>query len=55
MQPHIVKQGEYLLKIAHEFDFDAVTVWNDAANEELRTLRKNPNILLAGDKLYIPD
>jgi hypothetical protein len=55
MEPYVVRQGEYLLKIAYKFGFDADTIWNDPKNDDLRTLRPNPNILLAGDLLYIPD
>jgi N-acetylmuramoyl-L-alanine amidase len=31
------------------------TIWDDPANSDLRKRRKNPNALLAGDVLVIPD
>jgi len=55
MQPYIICQGDYLLKLAHQFGFDPDVVWNDDENAQLRQLRPNPNILFAGDILYIPD
>ena len=55
MQPYVICQGDYVLKLAEQFDFDADTVWNDPSNADLQTRRQDPNVLLAGDVLYIPD
>jgi ribosomal protein L16 Arg81 hydroxylase len=55
MQPYIICEGDYLAKLAHQFGFDADTVWNDPKNAQLQQVRPNPNILLPGDVLYIPD
>jgi hypothetical protein len=55
MQPYVIKQGDYLAKLAYQFGFDAETVWMDGKNSDLRALRFNPNILFPGDVLYIPD
>jgi hypothetical protein len=55
VRPYVVKKGDFLLRLAAEFGFDADTVWQDPSNEDLRALRSDPNILLAGDLLYIPD
>ena len=54
---HIVKQGEYLSKIAAQYGFVSYkTIWEDAANAALRAKRKNnPNILFPGDQIVIPD
>jgi LysM repeat protein len=55
-QNHVVAQGEHLSKIAAEYGFtDYTLIWNDAGNARLKTLRINPNVLLPGDSLYIPD
>ena len=55
-QNHVVAQGEHLSKIAAEYGFiDYTLIWNDAGNAQLKTLRINPNVLLPGDSLYIPD
>jgi Putative peptidoglycan binding domain/LysM domain len=53
---HIVKQGEYLSKIASENGFsDYHTLWNHSENAELKQKRQNPNVLYPGDRLFIPD
>lgn len=55
MQPYVIRRGDYLLKVAYESGFDADSVWDNARNSDLRTLRKDPNILAPGDMLFIPD
>ncbi len=55
MEPYVIKQGDYVDLLAHQFGFDADTVWNDDKNTDLRQLRPDPNILHPGDVLYIPD
>jgi putative peptidoglycan binding protein/LysM domain-containing protein len=53
---YTVQQGDYLSNIAKEFGFsDYRTIWDHADNAELKSKRKNPNILYPGDKLVIPD
>jgi hypothetical protein len=54
MKPYVIRQGDFLLKLAVRFGFDAEEVWNDPKNDDLRQVRKNPNILHPGDILYIP-
>lgn len=55
MQPYVIRQGDYLLKVAYENGFDADTVWGNSKNADLRTLRRDPNILAPGDVLYVPE
>jgi hypothetical protein len=55
MRAHIVQQGEHLAGLAARMGFDAEEVWNHAANEELRSQRRSPQILAPGDILYVPD
>jgi hypothetical protein len=55
VQPYVIRQGDYLAKLAHQFDFDADTVWNSGKNATLRKLRPNPNVLYPTDILYIPN
>jgi hypothetical protein len=55
MQPYVIKRGDFLALLAHQFGFDADTVWNDPANDDLRKIRTDPNILAPTDVLYIPD
>lgn len=55
MKPYVIKQGDYLTKIAHRLGFVAAEVWEHVKNSELRALRKNGDVLRAGDILFIPD
>lgn len=55
MKPYVVKQGDYLARIAFARGFDADKVWADPKNAELRALRKSPDILYPGDILHVPD
>jgi hypothetical protein len=55
MQPYVVKQGDYLLKIANALGFSADSAWSDDSNSALRALRPDPNILFPGDVLQVPD
>jgi hypothetical protein len=58
VQPYVIRQGDYLGKLAHEFGFDANDVWNDPQNAQLRQagqLSQDPNILNPTEILYIPD
>ncbi len=53
---HEVQQGEYLSQIARKYGFASYkTIWEAGENSELKNLRKNPNVLLPGDVLFIPD
>jgi hypothetical protein len=53
---HTVKQGEHMSAIAAQYGFtDYTTIWDDPANAALKEKRKNPNVLLAGDQVSIPD
>lgn len=55
MKPYVVKQGDFLAKIAFKMGFDADEVWNDDKNADLKAKRKDGDILLPGDVLYVPD
>lgn len=53
---YIVKQGDYVPGLAHRFGFaDFLKIWDHPKNAELKGKRQNPNVLLPGDSLYIPD
>jgi hypothetical protein len=57
LQPYVIRQGDYLIKLAYQFGFDADTVWDDPQNQQLRQAGKlstDPNILRPTDVLYIP-
>jgi hypothetical protein len=55
LKPYIVRPGDYLTQLAYRFGFNADEVWQDAKNAKLKDLRPNPDILVPGDILFIPD
>jgi hypothetical protein len=55
VKPYVIKQGDYLTKLAHTMGFDGDAVWGDGKNADLKSARKNPDMLRAGDVLYVPD
>jgi N-acetylmuramoyl-L-alanine amidase len=56
MTLHIVAQGEHLAGIALEHGFgDYRAIWNHSQNAALKKKRQDPNVLLPGDEVFIPD
>lgn len=56
MPTHIIKQGEHISKIAEQYQFNNYqTIWEHPQNAELKRKRQNPNVLLPGDQLFIPE
>lgn len=54
MRAYVIRQGDYLEKLAHRMGFDAETVWDDPANAEMKR-RRDPNLLYPGEVLYVPE
>ena len=52
---HIVARGESVESLAYAHGLFWETVWNAPENEELRRTRSDPNALLEGDVVYVPD
>jgi len=52
---HVVQAGECVGSIAFEHGFFPRTVWDHPDNAELKARRKDPNVLLAGDLVQVPD
>ena len=53
---HIVLEGEHLAGIAAEHGFhDLKAILDHPENAELKKLRENPFLLVAGDRVFIPD
>ncbi|MCP4747995.1 MAG: LysM peptidoglycan-binding domain-containing protein, partial [Desulfobacteraceae bacterium] len=52
---HTVKKGECLYQIAHRHGKRIKDIWDHPKNSDLKEKRKNPNILFADDKLFIPE
>jgi hypothetical protein len=55
MADHVVQQGECVESIAMEYGFFWDTIWLHPNNSNLRNQRRDPNVLLPGDLLYIPE
>jgi hypothetical protein len=55
MIPYVVRQGDYLPRLAHAMGFSAEEVWNDPSNRELRAVRQDMNILAPGDVIQVPE
>ncbi|WP_437949224.1 peptidoglycan-binding protein [Sorangium sp. So ce296] len=55
MRPYVVRQGDYLTRIAHMRGFSAEEVWNHPLNDALQKKRASPDVLQPGDILYLPD
>lgn len=51
----VVKQGECVSSIAADVHLPWKRIWNDPDNSDLKAERKDPNILLPGDRLTISD
>lgn len=54
MIDHAVAPGECMLTIAEDYGFYWETLWDHAANAQLKQLRKDPNVLEPGDVVKIP-
>src|SRR5262245_10991111 len=53
---HTVVQGEHLAQIAEQYGFaDYHSLWNLPQNASLQRKRKNPDQLVPGDEVFIPD
>jgi hypothetical protein len=54
-EDYTVQAGDCMSSIAYERGFFWQTLWNDPANAALKARRKNPNVLMTGDIVHIPD
>lgn len=52
---HTVRQGDCIASIAFANGFHPDTIWNHGDNAELKRLRADPNVLLPGDVVVVPD
>ncbi len=52
---HVVRHGECIWSIASLYRISWWRIWNHPNNRQLRTLRQDPGILLAGDRVFVPD
>lgn len=54
-EDHTVLQGESVMSIAEENGFLCETIWNHPKNAALKAKRGDPDVLMPGDVLHIPD
>jgi hypothetical protein len=54
-KPYVVKQGDYLTKLAYLMGFKASDVWDDPQNADLKASRASMDVLYPTDVIYIPD
>ena len=50
---HTVKQGECISSIADKYGLFPEDVWNDQKNRKLKDERKDPDVLMPGDAVYV--
>ncbi len=50
-----VKQGDCIFSISFANGFFADTIWEHPNNAELKKERKDPNVLMPGDVVFVPD
>jgi hypothetical protein len=55
MRPYIVRQGDYVRKIAAQIGCDEDNIWNDEKNKGLKDSGRTPELLCPGDVLFVPD
>jgi Putative peptidoglycan binding domain/LysM domain len=52
---YTIQQGDSVISLSESYGLFADTIWNDAANSDLRQLRPDMNVLMPGDVVVIPD
>ncbi|MEM1033817.1 MAG: peptidoglycan-binding domain-containing protein [Myxococcota bacterium] len=55
MKPYVIRQGDYLVRVAHRLGFAPAEVWNHPKNADLKAQRVDGAMLKAGDILFVPD
>ena len=54
-ETYVVNEGDCLASLAHARGLTWQRIWNHGENSNLKSLRKDPNVLNPGDAIYIPD
>lgn len=51
---HVIEQGESVESIASECRHALATIWDAPENNDLKEKRKDPHVLMPGDRIFIP-
>lgn len=52
---HVIEKGDCVSSVAFKNGYFPGTIWEHPQNDALRERRGDPNVLLAGDRLFLPD
>ena len=52
---HVIEKGDCVSSVAVKNGYFPGTIWEHPENDALRERRGDPNVLLAGDRLFLPD
>ncbi len=54
-RPYIVRQGDYVAKIASQLGCSESEIWSHEKNKELKESGRTKDVLAPGDVLYVPE
>lgn len=54
-EDYTIQAGDCIASLARDRGFLWETIWNHPRNAQLKRTRKDPNVLMVGDVVYVPD
>ncbi len=55
MPIHVAQQGDCITNIADRYGLTWQKIWNRPENSEIKSQRKDPNVLYPGDSIFVPE